>query len=402
MKDCKKIHPLLALYADEQLSPSEKSKVEKHLGLCADARKELEQFGGLLKTLRQMPGPEVPSDLHGKIMAKLGRSATPLPKHHGFWGAPAWALSAAAVLLLVLLNQNPHWNDISRVNKPVLEPDSALGPNSGTAPSAENGFENKASSNSLRPASGSIRSASSPHPQLDVLPQAQSPAANANADLKLPDQFENEKSKDISKKVEATRAGLPSNEPAPKEEALGAAAAKPGGLLMDSRAVRAKKRMAAAPSAPLEAQAFAPAETMPLPTPTAESLDKSEKSVPYSREDVITTWKGNNGPSTVESQALVTDAETFQKYWGVPHPGEAPPRVDFTQQAVVVLMAGGKPTAGYSIYVSRLEEKTDQLVIHYRLDSPAADAVTAQILTNPWSLQVIPKPSKPVLFLKDP
>jgi hypothetical protein len=76
--------------------------------------------------------------------------------------------------------------------------------------------------------------------------------------------------------------------------------------------------------------------------------------------------------------------------------------VDFTKNSVVILNAGEKPTAGYSIHVSRLEEKADQLVIHYKLESPEPGAVTAQVLTHPWSLQVIPKPSKPVAFQKDP
>jgi hypothetical protein len=103
----------------------------------------------------------------------------------------------------------------------------------------------------------------------------------------------------------------------------------------------------------------------------------------------------------MEQAELITDGDSFQKYWQVSHPGENAPVVDFTTQAVVVLMAGVKPTAGYSIHVSRLEEKSDQLVIHYKVESPAPDAVTAQIITHPWAMQVIPKPSKPVTFLKD-
>jgi hypothetical protein len=113
------------------------------------------------------------------------------------------------------------------------------------------------------------------------------------------------------------------------------------------------------------------------------------------------TWNNNSGPSTVESQELVTDAETFQKYWQIPHPGETSPAVDFTKDAVVILNAGEKPSAGYSIHVTRLEEKTDQLVIHYKVDAPAPDAMVAAMITHPWVLQIIPKPSKPVVFAKD-
>ncbi|HTC22191.1 MAG TPA: protease complex subunit PrcB family protein, partial [bacterium] len=97
---------------------------------------------------------------------------------------------------------------------------------------------------------------------------------------------------------------------------------------------------------------------------------------------------------------MVTDAVTFQQDWQELRPGESVPQVDFTAQVVVFLQAGQEPTAGYSIRISSLEEKTDQLVVHYKVESPAA--AEAQVITHPWSMQVIPKPSEPVIFQKDP
>ena len=388
MKDCKKIHPLLALYKEGQLSSSEKSKVEKHLGLCADARKELEQFSGLIKALHEMPEPDVPADLHDKIMAKLGRNVTPFPQSHGC-GLPAWALSAAAIALFVLLNQYPHWQDTLRVNKPRQDQEVTGGAPNPTAPISANAPENEKSKNI-----NTIKPASAPKAFVDhyAALQPQAVGATAKSEPKLKDQAADEIMAGAQKENNDSERDY-------------SAAPVSGNLTFNAEPAEAKtarsqkKSEAEAPTA--LGSASAPAAAPPAPAPIVESLDKSEKALTYSREESVTTWKGNNGPATVESQELVTDEATFQKYWNIPHPGEAPPAVDFTTQAVVVLMAGGKPTAGYSIYVSRLEEKADQLVIHYRVDSPAPDAVTAQILTNPWALQIIPKPSKPVVFVKD-
>ena len=406
MKDCKKIHPLLALYKEDLLSSSEKSKVEKHLGLCADAHQELEQLGGLIKALHQMPEPDVPADLHEKIMAKLGRNVTPFPKRHG-WGLPAWALSAAAIALFVLLNQYPHWQDTLRVNKPRQDQESAGVPQNEPAQTFTNSPENKTTTNTFSAGSGALKQAPAPKAFVNqyAAPQPQAKGSDLNTiilhkNLSEPNvDARSGITRDVNKDLEAS----PSAAPAAEDLDLNASA-RTNDVLLEQQStdkISRSKKKSEAPAPAALGLAYAPAESLPVPTPTVESLDKSLKALTYSREENVTTWKGNNGPATVESQELVTDEETFQKYWNIPHPGEAPPTVDFTTQAVVVLMAGGKPTAGYSIYVSRLEEKADQLVIHYRVESPAPDALTAQIFTNPWALQIIPKPSKPVVFQKD-
>jgi hypothetical protein len=135
--------------------------------------------------------------------------------------------------------------------------------------------------------------------------------------------------------------------------------------------------------------------------PRAESMSAPAAVGGFAPQPSSTIFSGNNGASSTESELLVTDTNTFAVYWQVFRPQETPPAVDFTRQAVIVLLAGQKPTAGYSIHVSQLEDKPDQFVIHYRVENPPSGAITAQILTSPWFMQIIPKPSKPVVFQKD-
>jgi hypothetical protein len=49
-----------------------------------------------------------------------------------------------------------------------------------------------------------------------------------------------------------------------------------------------------------------------------------------------------------------------------------------------------------------LEETSDHLIIHYKTENPPPDSMNIQALTWPWTLQVISKPAKPVVFQRDP
>ena len=107
MKDCKKIHLLLPLYRENQLSPREKVAVEKHIKDCPAAREELKQWERLGKALKDMPEPKIPRDLHDKIMVRLHRK--PAPQSRPLWPHASWGLAAAASLAFIFLVQNFNW-----------------------------------------------------------------------------------------------------------------------------------------------------------------------------------------------------------------------------------------------------------------------------------------------------
>ncbi|HTC22127.1 MAG TPA: zf-HC2 domain-containing protein, partial [bacterium] len=107
MKDCKKIHPLLSFYIEEELTPAEKGRVNQHLKVCSDARTELEAYRHLYKASGALPEPQPPQDLHEKIMARVTGKILPIPSRRPLWVFPAWGLATAACLSLFLLIQNP-------------------------------------------------------------------------------------------------------------------------------------------------------------------------------------------------------------------------------------------------------------------------------------------------------
>ncbi|MBN2754638.1 MAG: protease complex subunit PrcB family protein [Candidatus Goldbacteria bacterium] len=76
-------------------------------------------------------------------------------------------------------------------------------------------------------------------------------------------------------------------------------------------------------------------------------------------------------------------------------------KVDFSRQMVVLVNSGEKPTAGYSAKIKSISIQETKIVILYSETSPAKDAITAQVITSPYSIAVIPISSKPVEFIRE-
>jgi len=380
MKDCKKIHPLLALYLDQGLPPREASRVEAHLKGCPEAQKELEGLQRLRGVLTGLPEPKIPSDLHDKIMSRLRGGIQPLPARR-FWVIPTWTLAAAAVLAVFFINQYPQWRE-QIMAPPAVKPkvetnppnpfpatsekekkDVSQAPRPGGYEAPEKKEAKAVSHHFAKRKEAALKPAGDISTQGLVKQEEAPPAAKANLDV-----------------VSANKTSAAAHAPARGTEESGAGANMQAGY---------------SSAAPAAAPAAQPAPAMP-------SVQEGFKSVTYSREMPVLSWNGNHSPVTVEQAQAVTDAQAFQELWQGVNPNQPLPTVDFTRQAVVALMAGQEPSSGYSIQVSRLEEKADQLVIHYRVEAPSANTVANAVSTSPWAMQVIEKPSKPVVFQRDP
>jgi hypothetical protein len=406
MKDCKKIHPLLSLYAEGELTPAEKARVDQHLRVCADAREELEKQKSLRKALAALPEPDPPHDLHGKIMARVTGKAQPLREPGRFWTWAPWSLAAAAVLMVVILHPfSPGEKKMvvaglpknleekvsaNRMDQTLTGTNSLKGQAQFDKDSAAhmNGYEATSNANSGPGISDGTRDDLSGK-QLAFAPESKVEKRSKKKARDMEVAFAKPMGNAESSGIPAPAA------PAPKPEAgvvelQTKSASAPSENLLSATDLAIKKE---APPEASAARAFIP----PAPNPTEGAV----RSVRFSREITASTWTGGNAPVTEESAVLVTDAVTFKQDWQQLRPGETAPDVDFATQAVVFLTAGVEPSAGYSIHLSNLEEKTDQLVIHYKVETPAPGALEAQILTHPWSMQVIPKSTKAVVFQKD-
>ena len=77
--------------------------------------------------------------------------------------------------------------------------------------------------------------------------------------------------------------------------------------------------------------------------------------------------------------------------------GEPPP-VDFSREMVVGVFLGRRPTGGYSVEIVRAVGAPGALIVEYIEKVPPRDAVTAQVLTAPYHLAVVPKHDGQVTF----
>lgn len=81
---------------------------------------------------------------------------------------------------------------------------------------------------------------------------------------------------------------------------------------------------------------------------------------------------------------LALDAKTYAARWqNLVGRGEAP-AIDFAKEAAVFLLAGSKPTGGYSIDVRGAKVEGETLVIDAAVKSPPPDAIVTQAFTSPY------------------
>lgn len=74
------------------------------------------------------------------------------------------------------------------------------------------------------------------------------------------------------------------------------------------------------------------------------------------------------------------------------------PSVDFTQNFLVGIFSGQKPSGGYAIKMTTVVENSCEIVINFYERSPLTDEIVTQATTYPSDFILIPKTSKPIYF----
>ena len=74
--------------------------------------------------------------------------------------------------------------------------------------------------------------------------------------------------------------------------------------------------------------------------------------------------------------------------------------VNYNEESVVAIFSGMRPTAGYAIVIISVVNSGDTTTITYGEIMPAEDVMTAQVITHPYIIKVIPKAMEKVVFVK--
>ena len=99
---------------------------------------------------------------------------------------------------------------------------------------------------------------------------------------------------------------------------------------------------------------------------------------------VQTIANGSHAKATATGATLALDAKAYAARWQeLIGRGEAP-SVDFAKEAAVFLLAGSKPTGGYSIEVRGAYVEGDTLIVDASVKSPPPDAIVTQAFTSPY------------------
>jgi len=91
--------------------------------------------------------------------------------------------------------------------------------------------------------------------------------------------------------------------------------------------------------------------------------------------------------------SAATPAE-WQALWSA-HAADRPqPSVDLARELVVAVFLGSRPTAGFGVEVVEATSAPDgALVVRYRERRPGRDTITAQVITSPFHIVAVPRPS---------
>jgi hypothetical protein len=96
----------------------------------------------------------------------------------------------------------------------------------------------------------------------------------------------------------------------------------------------------------------------------------------------------------------IRDRVEWAALWRAHAPDKPVPAVDWSQEMVVGVFLGTRPSAGFRVEIVGYREEGGRVVAGYRETRPGRDAITAQIVTSPYALAAIPRRAADVRFEK--
>jgi protease stability complex PrcB-like protein len=110
--------------------------------------------------------------------------------------------------------------------------------------------------------------------------------------------------------------------------------------------------------------------------------------------------KGSRSEIVVARQVTIRDQDAWTALWQEHAASRQRPAVDFSSEMVVAVFLGTRPTAGFAAEIVGYRAVDGDLVIQYREGAPPRGAITAQVLTSPFHLVVVPRRTGTVTFEK--
>ena len=113
-----------------------------------------------------------------------------------------------------------------------------------------------------------------------------------------------------------------------------------------------------------------------------------------------TIAKGTAGSIDTPRNVVVGTAEEWTALWTANNPQAPPAKIDFARNVVVAVFLGARPTSGFEVDITAVRTAGGPTVVEYIERRPDPADVVAQVVTSPFHIVSLPRPSGPVEFRK--
>lgn len=107
---------------------------------------------------------------------------------------------------------------------------------------------------------------------------------------------------------------------------------------------------------------------------------------------------GVHGGPSEPAEAVISNPERLASIW--PATG-APPEIDFSEETVIFVALGQRPTGGYEVEITTVQARGDTTLVHYVERPPGPGCMTTQALTSPYHIIAVASVPGPVRFERE-
>jgi hypothetical protein len=86
---------------------------------------------------------------------------------------------------------------------------------------------------------------------------------------------------------------------------------------------------------------------------------------------------------------LASDEAAYRRLWTSVIGGGEAPSADFASESVVFLLAGPRPTGGWTVEARGASVEGETLVVDAAVQAPSPDAIVTQAFTSPYAVVAV-------------
>jgi hypothetical protein len=110
-------------------------------------------------------------------------------------------------------------------------------------------------------------------------------------------------------------------------------------------------------------------------------------------------YSGVRAPSNMVIRDATAWSELWQNIHALTEPVPPLPNVDFSEEMIVAVALGTRPTGGFNVFLADAAESSDVVQIEVIETRPGSDCITTQALTQPVDLARVARRDAPVQFV---